>query len=657
MSKAIQELTAISQSFGQQKKYVIAGGGNTSWKDADHLYIKASGVSLATITTEGFCIMDRKKLDQLSAMSFSEDPTQREEEVKNSLLSCKTNPSSPLRPSVETSLHNLFEYAFVVHTHPTLVNAVLCSKEAEKTTRELFGENALYIPYSDPGFVLFKIIESEILAYRTKYGRDPQVVFIQNHGVFVAANTTAEIEGLYSGIEATITPRLITIPSIQPMPVSEKLIQALPAIRMLLSDKGVKLARAFNNSLLLNFVERKTDFKAIALPFTPDQMVYCQSEYLYLPQFENTDTLVALLEKELHNYRQKRGIFPKLIFIQGEGVIAIDDTAQALDYLQDLVMDFMQIAALSHSFGGPHPMTPEQIDFIEQWEVENYRKKVSTGSRSTGRVGGKIVLITGGAQGFGAGIAEALFKEGANIVVADLNKEKGEALANRLNDEGKPNKSVYVITDVGDPQSVKSMVEAAVRHFGGIDVYVSNAGILIAGGLEEMTPETFDLMTRVNYNALFYGTKYVSAVMQIQHQHRPGYFMDILQINSKSGLKGSRKNFAYAGGKFGGIGLTQSFALELMPFNIKVNAICPGNFFDGPLWSDPEKGLFVQYLKAEKIPGATNLEDVRKYYEAQVPAGRGCTPGDVVKAILYAIDQEYETGQAIPVTGGQEMLR
>jgi NAD(P)-dependent dehydrogenase (short-subunit alcohol dehydrogenase family) len=145
--------------------------------------------------------------------------------------------------------------------------------------------------------------------------------------------------------------------------------------------------------------------------------------------------------------------------------------------------------------------------------------------------------------------------------------------------------------------------------------------------------------------------------MKVQHRYKKDHFSDILQINSKSGLKGSNKNFAYAGGKFGGIGLTQSFAMELMPFNIKVNSICPGNFFDGPLWSDPEKGLFVQYLKAGKVPGAKIIDDVKRFYEAQVPANRGCRVDDVMKAVYYAIEQEYETGQAIPVTGGQNMLR
>jgi sorbitol-6-phosphate 2-dehydrogenase len=273
-----------------------------------------------------------------------------------------------------------------------------------------------------------------------------------------------------------------------------------------------------------------------------------------------------------------------------------------------------------------------------------------------GRMKGKNVIITGAAQGFGQGIAESFFEEGANVVIADLNEEKGQQLADKMNQSEKANKAFFVKCNVAEAGSVEKMTDATVMHFGGIDAFISNAGILRAGGLDEMQPDVFKLMTKVNYNGFFHCAKAGSAIMKVQTEMNPGYFADIIQINSKSGLKGSTKNFAYAGAKFGGIGLTQSFALELIPNRIKVNAICPGNFFEGPLWSDPEKGLFVQYLNAGKVPGAKNIEDVKRYYEAQVPAGRGCRVKDVVRALFYAIEQEYETGQAIPVTGGQNML-
>jgi NAD(P)-dependent dehydrogenase (short-subunit alcohol dehydrogenase family) len=155
--------------------------------------------------------------------------------------------------------------------------------------------------------------------------------------------------------------------------------------------------------------------------------------------------------------------------------------------------------------------------------------------------------------------------------------------------------------------------------------------------------------------------KYASRVMAFQNQAAAEiggkYYTDVIQINSKSGLEGSNKNGAYAGGKFGGIGLTQSFALELITDNIKVNSICPGNFFEGPLWADPERGLFRQYLEAGKVPGAETVEDVKAFYEAKVPMGRGCTPEDVARALFYLVEQKYETGQALPVTGGQIMLK
>jgi len=656
MNNRIDELVQISQYYGLRKDYVIAGGGNTSWKDDNFLYIKASGISLSTITENGFCILDRARLNAISSMVFSDNSAVREEQVKNALMASRVNPDSSLRPSVETSLHNLFEYAFVVHTHPTLVNALMCSNDAARLTKKLFGDKALFIPYSDPGFVLFTIIKEMILEYRTQNGHDPQVVFIQNHGVFVAAHSTDEIQVLYKGIESAIKRLVSQLPDTRLLPLSDTLTGIIPAVRMLLSNDTIQLVRGLNSPILGKFISDKGQFVKISVPFTPDQMVYCQSEYQFIENTASAEEMLSEISFKVEDYRKRKGVNPKLVFIRDEGVLVIDNSGVALDYLADIVIDFVQIASLTENFGGAHPMTKDQVSFIENWEVENYRKKVSLGAKVGGRVENKVVVITGAAQGFGAGIAELMFSQGANIVVADLNEDKGREMSASLNQSAKMNRAIFSKVDVSDPVSVSRMVNEVVTVFGGIDVMISNAGILRAGGIEDMTPETFDLMTRVNYNGFFYCVKYAGAVMKLQHQYRPDYFMDIIQVNSKSGLKGSNKNFAYAGGKFGGIGLTQSFALELMPFRIKVNAVCPGNFFDGPLWSDPQSGLFVQYLKAGKIPGAQSIGDVKRHYESQVPAGRGCTSNDVAKAIFYIIEQEYETGQALPVTGGQEML-
>lgn len=276
------------------------------------------------------------------------------------------------------------------------------------------------------------------------------------------------------------------------------------------------------------------------------------------------------------------------------------------------------------------------------------------GQRDTsapGRMSGKISIVTGSAQGFGKGLAEALYREGACVVVADLNLPLAEEVAASLG-----SRALAVKVDVADEASVAQMMGATVQRFGGLDLFVSNAGVLRAGGLDEMEKKDFELVTSINYTAFFTCTKYASAVMRAQFEADPSWTGDIIEINSKSGLEGSMRNFAYAGSKFGGIGLVQSFALELAPYNIKVNAICPGNYYDGPLWSDPERGLFVQYLRAGKVPGAQSIEDVRDFYLSKSLIKRGCLPEDVAKALFYAVEQGYETGQAIPVTGGQVML-
>ncbi len=274
---------------------------------------------------------------------------------------------------------------------------------------------------------------------------------------------------------------------------------------------------------------------------------------------------------------------------------------------------------------------------------------------------GRIAVVTGGAQGFGAEIVRGLVEGGALVVVADLNVEGAEEYARSLNDEAGRTVAMALGVDVSKEESVQELVSTVVRRLGGIDLFVSNAGVLKAGSVKELTLKDFTFLTSVNYIGFFLCTKHASPIMAYQSQgaqlaNRPHLQSDIIQINSKSGLEGSKKNGAYSGGKFGGIGLVQSFALELVEDRVKVNAICPGNFFDGPLWSDPKTGLFVQYLETGKVPGAKTIEEVKRFYEAKVPMGRGCQGDDVIRAIYYVVEQEYETGQAVPVTGGQVML-
>ncbi|MEI6753759.1 MAG: SDR family NAD(P)-dependent oxidoreductase [Paludibacter sp.] len=661
---ALTDLISISQFYGRDSRFVIAGGGNTSYKNAEKLWVKASGSSLATITEEGFAVLDRAKLNLMSDKVYSANAVEREEQVKNDLVDATITKGK--RPSVETSMHNVIDFAFVVHMHPTLVNGLMCANNAQADLQKLFGAKALYIEYTDPGYVLFKKVEDAIKAFRAEDGAEPAVIWLQNHGIFVAANSIEEVKVLYDKILTTLNDSLTSSETIikifnEPRATCSCTEQILPGIRMMLSKEGLKTLKVRKNALVKHFYDTEEEQAKIAKPFTPDAIVYCKSNYIFSPltpeggNEESINNFLSDMKERIHDFTQKFGYQPKVILIKGIGLVAVGDNAAQCDIILDVFEDAMKIAYYAESFGGPHPMTQAQIDFIDNWEVENYRRSVAAGG-AAGRAENKTIIVTGAAQGFGEGIARCLLQQGANIVVADMNEAVGRATVERFNGMAKSNRAIFVKTNVSEIPSIENLVHETICNFGAIDTFISNAGVLRAGGLEDMTPEDFEFVTKINYNAYFYCTKVVSRVMKLQTNYAPEYYADIIQVNSKSGLRGSKANFAYAGGKFGGIGLTQSFALELAPFRIKVNSICPGNFYEGPLWSDPENGLFVQYLNAGKVPGAKTIDDVKAFYLAQVPLQKGCSPEDVTKGALYLMEQCGETGQALPITGGQVML-
>ena len=244
----------------------------------------------------------------------------------------------------------------------------------------------------------------------------------------------------------------------------------------------------------------------------------------------------------------------------------------------------------------------------------------------------KIAIVTGGGQGLGHAICQHLTTAGARVIAADI-------------------KGTDTKVDVTNEADVQAMFDRAVKDFGRVDIVVANAAILIAEPIATADAEKWRAVMNVNLFGNFLTMKHACRVMKPQKSGA------IIQINSKSGKKGSAANSAYAASKFGGIGLVQSVALEMAPHGIRCNAICPGNLLDSPLWTDPTKGLFVQYLNAGKVPGAKTIADVKQAYVNQVPMKCGCSYDDICNAVVFlgSDASSYITGIALSVTGGQEM--
>jgi len=633
----LRDLASVSRRYGADLDFVFLGGGNTSFKTAETLYIKPSGVALAEIQPEQFIRMDRQALARVFTTGLPADVWEKEAAVKG-LMEAAVRPLGSGRASVEAPVHDVIDYPFVVHLHPPMVNGMTCAVDGKQACARLFPE-ALWLDYCNPGATLSLVVKKALGQARAKTGSVPKVMFLQNHGVFVAADTLEGIQAQYEQIMATLRQAYAAagVPT---------------GLQTGALDTGFMMARAPRVRSLLGGATRalvavSEPFVPAHGPLSPDHIVYAKSFAL-----ECTGD-----PSDLETFRAKRGYPPKIVAKADQAVFCVGETLKDARAALIAARDAARVQQLTAAFGGPSYLTPARYGFIENWEVESYRRKVSATGGGAGRLQNRVCVVTGGAQGFGLGIAQGLAAHGGIVVIADLNREGAEKAAAEISAACGPHRALAVAANIADEESVAAMVREIVRQCGGIDLFVANAGVLKAGSVKTMTKAEWDFVTTVNYTGYFLCVKHAAGVMAAQNVEGRGPWTDIVQINSKSGLEGSNKNGAYAGSKFGTIGLTQSFAKELIDDRIKVNSVCPGNYFDGPLWSDPKSGLFVQYLSTGKVPGAKTIAEVRAAYEAKVPMGRGCLPEDVVKAILYCVEQDYETGQAIPVTGGQIMLK
>jgi rhamnose utilization protein RhaD (predicted bifunctional aldolase and dehydrogenase) len=366
----IGELVELSRRYGGDPDWVLAGGGNSSWKDGSVLHVKASGCPMAGIGPEGFCAMDRKKLDAMWAAEYPKDPQAREAEALKSLMSARL-PGEEKRPSVETLMHALFPEAFVMHTHPAAVNGMTCGRGGREAFLRLFGKEAIWVPFVDPGYVLALAVRAAYGAFASERGFAPRIMFMQNHGLLVSGESAAEVVETSDRVMSAIAALLERRPDPSAADVDPGLVaRAASCLAGLAAPGSALLFRA--DAHILRLVASRDSFSAIGSAFTPDHIVYAGHEYLYAEE--------GAIEAAWKEYEERNGCPPKICCVRGLGAFSVGKSAKAARISLELFADSCKVAAYSENFGGPRHMRKENIDFIRNWEVERFRSSVSAGA-------------------------------------------------------------------------------------------------------------------------------------------------------------------------------------------------------------------------------------------------------------------------------------
>ena len=393
----LETLIEISRRYGADPDYVLAGGGNTSLKEGDVIAVKASGALLGIIDENGFVQLSLSKLRALFDMALPFDSEAREKIVLEKLLGARL-PGQTRRPSVETLLHALFPYRFVIHLHPALVNGMLCSRQALSAAETLFRNEASVLPYITPGYILADAVR-RVFEHRTSSGMSPpKILFLQNHGVFVAADSVEEIEALYAHIFETLKAK------VQPLPEEglrggpargyeaaiaggeQRTMASLQAALLTAVQAAVKRATTkFNvrffftsNSLIGHFLASPEAFVPLSSPFTPDHIVYAGAWPLFvnISEAQSSEHLISKIDE----FRIHHQEMPKIIAVQNLGIFGLGQDESAAKRACELFGDAAKIAWYARSFGGVHPMQPADIEFIQSWEVEKYRASIAASS-------------------------------------------------------------------------------------------------------------------------------------------------------------------------------------------------------------------------------------------------------------------------------------
>lgn len=659
----LEQLVYRSNLLGANRAVSNFGGGNTSAKsvETDHagrevevLWVKGSGSDLATMDASGFTGI---RLDEVRPLIERDEMS--DEQMVAYLSRSQVAPEMP-RSSIETLLHAFVDAPQVDHTHPDAINMIAGAANGEALVAELFGDEAVWVPYIRPGFTLAKQVG---LAAR---GDGVRFVILAKHGLVTWGETGEEsyantIEAINRAADF-VTARAArerfggTLrPPLSASARDELLAAVLPAIRGAVSSERAKIVQVDASPSTLEFVSsREAATLSQVGAACPDHLVHTKRIPLWVPYdpaADDADALAARVAAGAEAYREEyRAYFaenaasgetigdpdPRVVLIEGVGMVSVGTNVKGARLARDLYHRAIEVMGGATAIDAFVSLTAAESFAVEYWPLELYKLSLAPAPRE---LAGKVAFVTGAAGGIGSSILDALAAEGAVVVAADIDSAGAARAAEPFGDEG-----LGVSMDVTSEEAVAAAYRAVVLRYGGVDVVVSNAGIASSAPIEETTVAEWDRNHAILTRGYFLVAR--EAFKLLRRQATGG---SVVFVASKNALVAGKNAAAYSSAKAAELHLARCLAEEGGAAQIRVNTVNPDAVLQGSrIWGSSWR---------EERAAAYDIapDELEDHYRARTTLKVSILPEDIAQAVLHfasPVRSGKSTGNVLNVDGG-----
>lgn len=645
----IEELKKISSIFRSREKWFYDEGNYAGFKDSKTIIMNPRGTMPTAISEESILFLDRQMVNSLYSSSVNDnDP---EFELNKALARCKFNPSQKGFPPIWTILYERLKTPFFLHIRNFYINAVCCSRNFSKHIKSLFGDLAIAVDFNSSMPVMLENAANLIEAYRDAHSGNDPIVFLGNNGVILSQHNVEALHVLHGSVFSRISEMLALEDGVTETKHDADITAYLPLVRSALSTPdSMKVCISENNQFIQKAFNTSDTATLLSSITGPHHMYRLNYGIAAIPGFKPRE-FPAALKKKINAYYQKWEINPSVLYIQDKGLVSAGSTLQEAAQNMSAAMDLVKSVWYCHKIGDVSVLSEKDIRSIHQQEYELLPELEETDSK---RLNGKVFVLTNEQHAGSLIIASALYSEGANVVLlARLDDEFLQRL-NEVKAHTQSDGSIkcYDCIDFS-ADTLHQATRFIIKNYGGIDVFISNG----ASSPENVTNDVKNSRENSTNDFIrFHEHVHIfSRSMKQMHTMNDSLYFDIIKINRQESVAYSFDDPLLYADKKASTGLVESLALKLASSNIKVNAVQPENLFDSPYWSDAESGVFKKILSDKVYPHCKNISELKRYLESDIPLKRCCTYQDVFKAVLYVIEQKYETGSVLSVSGGSRI--